>query len=692
MKEGCMMSEDERFMKNDIHYSSFIVIIAASILMILVSNYNFLLFHTISELLCTVIAASICIISVNTYEFNKDSGLLHIGICHGLAGTINLLHIIFYIGIFTFGNNTINLSMQVAVATRFIESLSLLIILYFPSLQKQIKVPAFSFLIAALCLVMLFLIYSSYFFQCYIAGEGYTFFKKACEAIFLIFSFLTLYFLYKNKSNYPNSYFAYFCLCIISRIIYELFFIVSIDFKTFPNVFGHVFKLISYYFLYKAVVASFLKSPYRALKVKNKEMKRINNLLKEEMLENEEVRFELKNQYELLRATLDSIPNPIFFKNAKGVYDECNKAFEKCFGLEKEDIIGKTIFEIEDRLKAARLCQIDSLINIDREAEYYECEFEYADGKNHYVVLNRGVITDDLGKTTGLVGVVMDITERKKLEENQKLFNQIKEVDRIKTEFFSNISHELRTPLNVLLGALQLMELHISKRESCIEVNKIVRYSHMMKQNCYRLLRLVNNLIDITKMDSGYFKLSLKNNDIVRIVEDITMSVAEYIENKGLGLKFDTNVEERFIAFDCDKMERIMLNLLSNAVKFTKPGGNIFVSIIAKQDKIIIAVKDDGIGIPQDKRREIFDRFFQVDDLMTRKREGSGIGLSLVKAIVEMHCGNIYVESEEGKGSEFFVELPVRMIATSEGSVYDNSHIKSSNIERIKIEFSDIYA
>lgn len=292
-----------------------------------------------------------------------------------------------------------------------------------------------------------------------------------------------------------------------------------------------------------------------------------------------------------------------------------------------------------------------------------------------------------------VLAIIRDITERRKavemkekMEESKRILDETLAYDKLKTEFFSNLSHELRTPLNVMLSAIQLMDLE-SLDERAILNN---RYMGMLKQNCYRLLRLVNNLIDITRMDSGFYELELRNHNIINIVEEITLSVAQYIENHSITLLFDTEIEEKIMACDPDKIERIILNLLSNAIKFTNPGGSITVNIYDKQDKIQVSIQDTGAGIPKDKLSMIFERFRQVDQSITRSQEGSGIGLSLVKSLVEMHKGRVFVQSEYGKGSEFIVELPVCLVAEEKVKNIED-HGGPSYMERINIEFSDIY-
>lgn len=207
------------------------------------------------------------------------------------------------------------------------------------------------------------------------------------------------------------------------------------------------------------------------------------------------------------------------------------------------------------------------------------------------------------------------------------------------------------------------------------------------------MLRLINNIIDITKIESGFFEIHFKNCNIVSIVEEITLSVAEYVEGKGVDLLFDTDVEEKFTACDPDKVERIILNLLSNAIKFTKPGGSISVNVFQRDEAVEIIVSDTGIGIPQNMQEIIFQRFRQVDTSLTKEQEGSGIGLSLVKSLVDMHGGNISVESEYGKGSKFTVRLPDKILDPEENTTTNMDNCNSqTQIERLSIEFSDIYS
>jgi two-component system sensor histidine kinase/response regulator len=289
----------------------------------------------------------------------------------------------------------------------------------------------------------------------------------------------------------------------------------------------------------------------------------------------------------------------------------------------------------------------------------------------------------------------MDLQLEKKVEEQtRELIRAMVEAEKAneaKSIFLANVSHELRTPLSILLSTTQMLKIHIKNNSNKIDLQFLKKQLDMQTQNCYRLLRLVNNLIDITKMDTGNFSLNKKRLDIIRIIKSIVLSIEEYMHTKSLNLEFQTNTDSLIMSFDPDSIERILLNLLSNAIKFTPSGGTIRVK--AAVDGILrISVSDNGIGISPEQQETIFERFKQVDGILTRRYEGSGIGLSLVKQLAEMHGGTIGLKSEKGKGSEFIVELPIDAGEKSDTDEHSALYKDmNSVVQTINIEFSDIY-
>ncbi|MEQ8196950.1 MAG: HAMP domain-containing sensor histidine kinase, partial [Clostridiaceae bacterium] len=378
----------------------------------------------------------------------------------------------------------------------------------------------------------------------------------------------------------------------------------------------------------------------------------------------------------------------------KFTLEDLNKAAEEIEKINKADIIGKDAEECSSiALQKDFLEIMKQVYKTGMPQRFGPVFYEYEGVKicrdNYYIYKLSPeqivVMYDDISEKIGYQEII---------NENERLIRETQELEKLRTEFFANISHELKTPLNIILSTIQVNSMIVQNEEKLINEKKIMDNINIEKQNCFRLLRLINNLIDSTKLDSSSLELNMVNYNIVSLVEDISQSVAGYIKNNNLTLTFDTDIEEKIIACDLDKIERIMLNLLSNAIKFTEPGGSIFVNIIDGEEYIIVTVEDTGIGIPEDKLNEIFDRFRQVDKSFTRKTEGSGIGLSLVKSLVEMHGGTISAESKYGEGTKFIIKLPVRVLLD-----HDNSELETklpnpsidNYAEKMKIEFSDIY-
>lgn len=274
------------------------------------------------------------------------------------------------------------------------------------------------------------------------------------------------------------------------------------------------------------------------------------------------------------------------------------------------------------------------------------------------------------------------------VDKNEQIEHEIN--NKIRSDFFANLSHELRTPLNLIFSSLQVVDLKLKNTEMK-EDQSITKYINMATQNTYRLLKLVNNLIDSNKITSGYFEYNPQNYDIVYFIEGICQSIVDFAKQKNIEVVFDTDIEEKIISFDLDKMERIILNILSNSIKFTKENGRIDIYIRESNQMLEIEISDDGIGIPSNKLNSIFERFRQVENNSIRRGEGSGIGLYLVKSLVDMHGGYIDVESELGVGTTFKINIPAELKKEYECNIIEKN-LQNSYIEKIKVEFSDIYA
>ncbi len=239
---------------------------------------------------------------------------------------------------------------------------------------------------------------------------------------------------------------------------------------------------------------------------------------------------------------------------------------------------------------------------------------------------------------------------------------KLREMDHIKSRFFGNISHEFRTPLTLTIGPLENALTGMYGPVS----PALSRQMEIMLRNSRRLLRLINQLLDLSKLEAGGLTLKVLEGNIIQLLEGVVMSFTAFADKEGIVLAMDSASPDIKLHFDPENLEKVFFNLLSNAVKFTPERGHVTVSVAETSvtrgglptDAVEIRISDTGQGIPPEELSHIFDRFHQVDGTVSRVQEGTGIGLSLVKELVELHGGSIRVESEIGEGTEFIVTLP----------------------------------
>ncbi|MDU4883728.1 PAS domain-containing sensor histidine kinase [uncultured Clostridium sp.] len=367
----------------------------------------------------------------------------------------------------------------------------------------------------------------------------------------------------------------------------------------------------------------------------------------------------------------------VVLRDTEGVYLDCNNSFLEWLNIDRKEIIGKkitTISKLGDIAKDTILSDLEVINN--RSRKIYN-EYVKINGKIMELEIVKEPFLDSYGNLVGVIDIIRDISHKS-------------EVEKLRLEFFANLSHELRTPLNLIFSSLQTIEL--IEKDLLKKNNRLKNYIDIINQNSKRLLKLVNNLIDSTKFDCGYYEYNPQNYNIVHFIENIAMSVAEFAKQNDINLIFDTDVEEKIMAFDLEKLERTMLNLLSNSIKYTNSSGKIEVLLKDCGETFNITVKDNGIGIPDDKLKVIFERFKQVEDRLRKRSEGSGIGLSIVKDLINIQGGIIDVKSEFGVGSEFTVKLPVSILSNEDHlNKLDYNEVFNGMITRMNIEFSDIY-
>ena len=240
---------------------------------------------------------------------------------------------------------------------------------------------------------------------------------------------------------------------------------------------------------------------------------------------------------------------------------------------------------------------------------------------------------------------------------------QIAEISRLKSEFLANMSHELRTPLNAILGFSEilkdnLVELTPEQRQECLE-NIHTSGKH--------LLELVNDVLDLSKIEAGRMELAYDHFGVLSAVKEVHNVIRSLSERRDINLSIDVVPEDLEVKADKSKLKQVLYNLLSNAIKFTPQGGRVWVNARAEGDDLVVAVGDTGVGIPVEHHARIFDEFYQLDSATTRQIEGTGLGLSLTRRLVELHGGAIGLTSEPGEGSVFTFRLPLAGIEDVNG-------------------------
>ncbi len=420
----------------------------------------------------------------------------------------------------------------------------------------------------------------------------------------------------------------------------------------------------------------------------------------------------IREQADFLERLMDSIPNPVFYKDAQGRYLGCNHAFESVFGFKANEIIGKDAFEIYTPELAVVYHEKDlELFNAPGQTQVYESITKPGGGGTRSIIIYKSCFFDATGQVAGIVGVGVDITERKELEREQvELIRQTvdaleeahaerknaEEANRLKSEFLANMSHELHTPLTSVIGysriagdrcrdvsiALAKM-IAMSKNpggkpvaEECASlatgateaVDDALAFNNVVVEQGQRLFQLISDLLDLSMLEAGQMKILSQVVSTFMLLASVRESQYRDAEAKGLTLTVNSkdfrNSDMVFMG-DAKKLEHVLINLVQNAIKYSIKGE---VRVTASRDggNIVFSVSDKGIGIPDKERDRIFESFRQLDGSSTRTQGGVGLGLSLAKRLMDTMGGAISVESEVGKGSVFSVTLPYRAMDSSE--------------------------
>lgn len=316
---------------------------------------------------------------------------------------------------------------------------------------------------------------------------------------------------------------------------------------------------------------------------------------------------------------------------------------------------------------------------IDQKIDHYDVEFRMKHKLGHWVnILSRAqLIYNNKGEAIRAVGTHVDLTEQKKAEQNLKeALSKAEESDRLKSAFLANMSHEIRTPMNGILGFSQLL------KEPNLEGDEQLKFINIIENSGKRMLNIINDLIDISKIEAGQAEIKISEVELNKQTEYLYTFFKPEAEKAGLQLSFKNTLSNPLatIKSDREKIYAILTNLIKNAIKYTKKGSIEFgynlrsaTGSTSSQAQLEFYVKDTGIGIAQDKQEAIFDRFVQADTSLASDYEGAGLGLAITKGYVEILGGNLWVESIEGEGSQFYFTIPYHIKSDQENIETSNS-------------------
>lgn len=369
----------------------------------------------------------------------------------------------------------------------------------------------------------------------------------------------------------------------------------------------------------------------------------------------------LEDERNKLRAIIDSSPNALLIKDLRGVYTDCNNKFLEYVGIKKEDLIGKTdydIFTSTDEIN--EILKNEKSVKDTQKIVSNELCYENKDGSKVYIEKQIIPLLNENNELTGLLINASNITKQKQEQEIlQKAKDEAEKATIIKSNFLANMSHEIRTPLNGMLGFIQLLKDTSLTEEQEEFISDAQKSSEL-------LLDIINDILDFSKIEADKLKIDTVSFDIRSLVEDATIMATSNAQSKGLELNslICSDVPQKVFG-DPGRVKQILNNLISNAIKFTHKGEVvIYVKNIHQENNnatISFEVKDTGIGIAKENQNLIFEEFTQADASMTRKYGGTGLGLAICKKLIEMMGGRIYLESNLNEGSTFTFAIPFKI-------------------------------
>ena len=715
----------------------YIILIVGLFLTYFVSLSNFLLFHSIIEVISIVISGGIFFIGWHSRKYMDSSFLLILGISFLFISAIDLIHTLAYSGMGIFLEFDANLPTQLWIVARYWQALSCL----FASMviKKKINVNYLFMSYVFIFLILFTTIFQGFFPTCYIEGSGLTPFKISSEYVIIIIFFVAIIVLYKHKDEFNQKIFLLILISIVTTMISELAFTFYISVFGFFNAIGHIFKIIAFFLVYKAIIELGIETPF--------------DLLFRKLKLSEESSIEKANQLEQAYSEFNQIFNaslPLRMISKDCEIMRVNETYASLFRVPKEDLIGKKCYDLQlgyEHRCNTDLCSKNQIIEGKDQYEY-ELVTKFDDGTKIVSIVRTVPLKNTNGEFIGIIQNFTDITERKNAQEksedmarfllenpkpvlrvnnkyvllanklSQELFSiregskipevlqeivnksfseninleielniedQIynifillvkdrgyaniycmnitarREAEESLARFVSTVSHELRTPISVLIMTLDFLDNHSEKVTP--DVSK--KLQEGIKRNIYFLKDLVEDILTLSKIDERKIKLKWEEYNPLSIIGNI-LNLMEPV-GKMKNITFTVEIDEDIKLYgDPIKIDQLFRIFIDNAIKYSKENKKIEIRStnhykgkynMDEKDGVLFQIQDYGIGLLEEDLPSIFQRFFrseQVSDI-----PGTGLGLSIAKELLKLHDGEVWVQSEFGKGTTFSIFLPI---------------------------------
>lgn len=420
---------------------------------------------------------------------------------------------------------------------------------------------------------------------------------------------------------------------------------VVVSYKYTFVIFLHgIVMFVTYIYMLVSIIDKLISRPYKMLFAdlykENIELDILNGKVVKKNRELELSQAIIRKKEKMFKTFFVNVPVPLVIISKNGRILFANSSFQKLLEEDNiKNIINKKIINIID---------INNFKNVDQLMEEKDSKFTGVIRSNRNTKYVDIDVVEISGNENEILFILNDVTTRVNIGKLKTDMENTKFQERIKSDFLSNISHDLKTPINVIYSASQLITMFIKKEDK----QSLIKYNMICKLNCFSLIRLTNNLIDSSRIYSDYLSPNICVKNIVEIVEEVVMSLIDYAKSKNINLVFDTDEEEIYTSIDEEFMQRIIINLISNSIKFTNKDGKIEVIIHNEEKEVVIKVKDNGVGMDNEFIESAFKRYSMGKNNSQSKEKGTGIGLFVVKKLIEKQDGKINIISEKNKGTE----------------------------------------